>query len=152
MAVEHLHEAGIDALREARVVFDLRAGFRHRRRVDVVDHLHRVRIAHRDHRHQHGLPGRRARSVSGHSVSRPCGNPAVQALAVERHRCRLQHGRAHVDRDAAVVFQARRDDAGHGLHADAALAVKPLSLTKRTKAREPLPHCSTSPPSLLKMR
>jgi hypothetical protein len=32
------------------------------------------------------------------------------------------------------------------------LSVRPLSLTKRTKAREPLPHCSTSPPSLLKMR
>ena len=30
--------------------------------------------------------------------------------------------------------------------------VSPLSTTKRTKAREPLPHCSTSPPSLLKMR
>jgi len=29
---------------------------------------------------------------------------------------------------------------------------KPLSLTKRAKARAPLPHCSTSPPSLLKMR
>ena len=30
-----------------------------------------------------------------------------------------------------------------------ALSVNPLSATKRTKQREPLPHCSTSLPSLL---
>ena len=33
-----------------------------------------------------------------------------------------------------------------------ALSVSPLSCTKRTKQRAPLPHCSTSPPSALKMR
>ena len=32
------------------------------------------------------------------------------------------------------------------------LAVSPWSSTKRTKQRAPLPHCSTSPPSALKMR
>ncbi|MCY1290285.1 hypothetical protein D9M70_394230 [compost metagenome] len=32
------------------------------------------------------------------------------------------------------------------------LSVMPLSLTKRTKQRAPLPQCSTSLPSALKMR
>ena len=32
------------------------------------------------------------------------------------------------------------------------LSVSPCSRTKRTKQRAPLPHCSTSPPSALKMR
>src|SRR5205823_361610 len=54
-AVEHLQEAGVDALRKARMVFDLRTGFKYRGRIDVADHLHRMRIAHRYHRHQHGL-------------------------------------------------------------------------------------------------
>jgi len=31
-------------------------------------------------------------------------------------------------------------------------AVSPSSSTKRAKQRAPLPHCSTSPPSALKMR
>lgn len=34
----------------------------------------------------------------------------------------------------------------------ARLSVSPCSTTKRAKQRAPLPHCSTSPPSLLKIR
>ena len=86
VAVEHLHEAGIDALRKARVMLDQRPGSRHRRRVDVVDHLHRVRVAHRHHRHQYASPPRQSIG-SGHSVSRAFGH-AVQAGGVERHRGR----------------------------------------------------------------
>ena len=32
------------------------------------------------------------------------------------------------------------------------LSVRPSSSTKRAKQRAPFPHCSTSPPSALKMR
>ncbi|MNT45399.1 hypothetical protein D3C72_1819830 [compost metagenome] len=44
-----------------------------------------------------------------------------QAFGAERHACRLQLGRAHVDRDLAVVLQRQRDHAVHHLHAHRAL-------------------------------
>jgi hypothetical protein len=47
VAVDHLHEAGVHPLREARMVLDQRALFGDRGGVDVRHHLHRVRIAHR---------------------------------------------------------------------------------------------------------
>jgi hypothetical protein len=47
VAVDHLHEAGIDPARKARVRFDQRSLFGDRRGIDVGHHLHRVRVAHR---------------------------------------------------------------------------------------------------------
>src|SRR6266513_304918 len=43
-AIDDLHVSGIHALREARMVLDRRPLHCHRRRIDVVDNLHRVRI------------------------------------------------------------------------------------------------------------
>ena len=45
----HLHEAGIDPLRKARVTFDQRAVGGDRRGFDLGHDLHRMRIAHRHH-------------------------------------------------------------------------------------------------------
>src|SRR6185437_1166386 len=45
-AIDDLHEPCIDAPREARVALDARTEGGDRRRVDVGDDLHRVRIAH----------------------------------------------------------------------------------------------------------
>jgi hypothetical protein len=47
LAAGDLHEAGIDTLRKARMSFDQRSLACYRRRIDVVDHLDRVRVAHR---------------------------------------------------------------------------------------------------------
>jgi hypothetical protein len=58
MAVEHLHEAGVDAVREARVVFDLRAGFSHRRVSTSSTTCTACGLPIETVRHQHGLPGR----------------------------------------------------------------------------------------------
>ena len=59
-------------------------------RVDVVDHLHRVRIAHRDDREQQRLGAARLLDRQ-----RPQGvaalGPAGQAGAVERHLGRIEH-------------------------------------------------------------
>ncbi|CAM2170255.1 hypothetical protein BO443_10091 [Burkholderia orbicola] len=111
-----LHEAGVHALREARMALDQRAFFQHRIRFDVVDDLHRVRIAHRHRRN----PARRAAHVE-----RPQRVVAflagVEARGIERHLRRREHGRAHVDDDFAVVLQRQRDQALHDLHAHAAL-------------------------------
>src|SRR5690606_16767992 len=46
---------------------------------------------------------------------------AFEAAAVERHLVRREDGRAHVNRDAVVILEARLDDAAHGFDADRAL-------------------------------
>jgi hypothetical protein len=51
---------------------------------------------------------------------------AVQAGGVEGHALRFQDGRAHVDRDAAICFQARFDHAGQGFNPDRALVGQTL--------------------------
>ena len=121
MAVDDLQVAGVDPAGKARVVLDQRARLFQVLRIDIVDHLHGMRVAHRDDGHQDGATVARQRQVQ-----RPQGVAALrytgEASRIERHQCRFQHRRAHVDRDAAVKLQARRNDAGHGFHADARLA------------------------------
>jgi hypothetical protein len=59
---------------------------------------------------------------------------------------------AHVHPHLAVGQHPQFDQPGAGLHRDDSRSVSPWSRTKRAKQRAPLPHCSTSPPSALKMR
>ena len=47
LTVDDLQKAGVDSLREARVMLDLRPQLMHRRGADVVDAQHGVRVAHR---------------------------------------------------------------------------------------------------------
>ncbi len=51
---------------------------------------------------------------------------AFQAGRLERDLARLQDRGTHVHRDAAVIFQARGDDAAHRFDADAALVGQAL--------------------------
>src|SRR5450830_64891 len=50
VAVDYLHEAGIDAFWKARMMFDERSIGQHWCGFRIVDDLHRVRVAHRYHR------------------------------------------------------------------------------------------------------
>ena len=69
--VLHLHVTGVNTLRKARVMFDLRALGRYRRTLDIGHDLHGVRVAHRQHRDRHGqaihiqIVNRLARTGSG---------------------------------------------------------------------------------------
>ncbi len=115
VAPDNLHEAGIDALSKARVMLDCRAIGLHGGRVGIGDQLHRVRIAHR-HRRNPDLPAV--------DIQRPHAiltlGPGLQAAGVKRDLQRIQDGRAHVDRDAAVGFQRRLDHTLHGFNLDRA--------------------------------
>ena len=81
-ARQHLHETGVDPRRKARMQLDQASLGLHGRLLHVLDHLHRVRVAHGHQRHltredlagrrlqcqrpQHGLP-----LLPGHQP--PCG-------------------------------------------------------------------------------
>ena len=121
MAVHHLHEAGIDPARKARMVLDQRSVGIDRRALGVGYLLHRMRITHRHHRHQHGLV-LRWRSFKFERPQRVVAfGLALQAGGIERYLGWIQHRRAHVHRHIAVGFQPRFDQAGHGLNPDAGL-------------------------------
>ncbi len=147
-AVDHLHEARVHALRKTRVVLDLRALLGHGGGVDVVDHLHRVRVAHRQHRY-----GNDSAARAGAERQVP-GLPAAVGLRVEPgrvegHALGFEDGGAHVDRHAAVGAMRGSMTPASVCTRTVSLAVSLCSLTKRMKQRAPLPHCSTSPPSAL---
>jgi len=112
----HLHEAGIDLARKPPVRFDPAAELDHRRGVHVVDPLHRMRVAHRQHRHLDG--------VAAFQLERPHLEAAErarrQAAGVERQRVVLEHRSAHVDRDTTIVLQPQLEHAVHRLDVDRA--------------------------------
>ena len=92
----------------------------------------------------------------GHRVPAPTACPALlarsQAGGVEGQGGRLEAGAAHVhgDRSSSPSSSTRMPveiSARSGFLSD-----RPCSCTKRTKQRAPLPQCSTSLPSALKMR
>ncbi|KFB66022.1 MAG: hypothetical protein CAPSK01_004864 [Candidatus Accumulibacter vicinus] len=85
MPVEHLHETGVDTLRETRVRFDQWPQPLDRRGVDVGNHVHGVRIAHAD---------------SGHGpflVGDPEWLQKIVAVADEGNLVRGEHRHPHVD-------------------------------------------------------
>ena len=113
---QNLHEARVDAAHKSRMVFNLRAPNQHRRRVDRLDNLHRMRIPHGHDRSKGG-----ASLAIGRQFERP-GGPAVddlrrQASRVKRHFSQVKHRRAHVDTDPTIGLQRERQHAVHGLHA-----------------------------------
>ena len=120
--IHHLQEAGIDARRKALVALDQRALRDHRRGIDVGDHLHRVRVAHR-HR------GDRHRGVA--DLQRLHHRVGIGYKGHLRRR-KLRH--AHVHRDQAVCAQPRRDDPGPGLDADLGLRSEPLVVDEAHEA------------------
>ena len=87
---------------------------RHRRGVDVRDHLHRMRIAHRQ----------RADFDRAAADLEFVGERA--ALGLKRNARRLELRHAHVHGDAAVGFEPRHDDAGQRADADFGLLGEPL--------------------------
>jgi hypothetical protein len=80
-----------------------------------------MRIAHRHDRHEDSVIADRQRPQGVVTLDH-----AGQTGLVEWHVGRHEARRAHVDRDAAIVFQARADDPRHGLHTDAARLCQPL--------------------------
>ena len=114
-ARQHLHEAGVDTLRKPHMGFDLRPDRGYRGAVHVRHQLHGVGVTHGHDHHLHlghrgwGMQGQRPHQGLALAL---LGQPA----GVERHTRRLQHGCAHVDRDAAIGGQRRRDHTGPGLH------------------------------------
>ncbi len=132
------------------MVLDQRALLGHRRGVDVVDDLHRVRIAHRQHRHRHDrAAGMRAQARGARCASAPSGCGSRPA-ASKGTRAGSKIGRAHVDRRRGRRRPcAARSRPTASARARRPWSVRPCSRTKRRKQRAPLPHCSTSPPSAL---
>ena len=92
---------------------DLRALCGHRRRVDIVDHLHRVRIPHRK-RSNHDLGVRESERLRD-----------VLAVADEGNVGGRKSGRAHGDRHISAGLQARLDNAPQSFDADGALGRHP---------------------------
>ena len=86
-----------------------------RRGIDIGHHLHRMRIAHRNHRHQALRTGQGQRPEQVNTLRN-----RRQTRGVEGHSRGLEHRCAHVDRHPPVVFEARHDDAGLRAHADRA--------------------------------
>ncbi|PTN52250.1 dTDP-4-dehydrorhamnose reductase, partial [Achromobacter xylosoxidans] len=104
-----------DAAGEARVVFDQRADDGDGRGVNVVHHLHGVRVG-----DGHGRQGHAARQAGGHvELQLPQGILAFGAGGepggVERQGGRVEAGAAHVDRDLLVVTLVQHQDAGGDL-------------------------------------
>ena len=122
VARDDLHEAGVDPAREARMPLDQRPVRRDRRGIDVGDALHRVRIAHRHHRHFDLRP---SPSSIGHS-GKPSTRARRQPGGVERHARRIEVGRAHVDGDAAVVLHAQLERGGSSSRRDRPLVGEAL--------------------------
>src|SRR6185369_8271037 len=113
VAIDDLHEAGVDPLRKAFVVFDQRPVLGDRCAVDAIDNLHGMRVAHRNDADGERFVG--DIEVVDHDV----------IVVQERNFTRLKAGDAHVDRHAAIGLEARRDDAGLGLDADFTLVGQP---------------------------
>ena len=118
MPVDDLHEPGINPFGEALMAFDQRPVPLDRMLLDIVDHLHRVRVAHRHHRGFEGFVGY-VEQMNDHILVRQKGNFGRQKA-----------GFAHVDRDLAVGFEARGDDPFLRLDADLAFVGQPLLMDK----------------------
>ncbi len=114
----------------------------HGRAGDRGDREHRVRIA---HRHRADL----------HFGARDRERIDVRfGGGFEGQRLRIEIGRTHVHGDEVGVVNAGADEAGGTVEHDFAAAVTgaAAALRKEATQRTPLPHCSTSPPSALKIR
>ncbi len=106
--------------------FDARAQGRHRGALDVVDQLHCMRVAHREHRdlHDHAVDIQRL----DHGTCSPD----------ERNLAGTEPRHAHVDAHLAVRFDARHDQPSRGLDADLALAGQAVLANEDDEAARPV--------------
>ena len=74
--------------------------------------------------------------------------------STERHGEGIQRKarRPHINLDPALVLERGGDRPPGTSSTKVCFFVSPRSTTKRAKHRAPLPHCSASEPSVLKMR
>jgi hypothetical protein len=118
-----------------------------RRARDVVDQDHRMRVAHRGDRELDATAGELDRVARAVGDLRDAGRAGQ-----ERQRRGLEARRAHVHRDAAGLLEARVHQAAGLSIASVPPSARPARRSHSATQRAPLPHCSTSPPSALKMR
>ena len=127
-ARQHLHEAGVDLARKAVVHLDLAGRARPPARVDVVHALHRVRVAHRQHRHLHAgrrsAPAATARSrlrvaaparrqSNGMCACSKSGAPMSTVTRPSSRSCSSSGGSRSRRRTAALVGQAALAHVAH---------------------------------------
>src|SRR5262245_13335752 len=84
----------------------------HRRRVDVLHHLYRVRISHRQHRDL---------DRGALDLERPTRADRPETARVEGHVFGIESRRAHVDANLPVGLQTRSDHPGKRFDADLGL-------------------------------
>ncbi len=116
-AVDKLHEAGVDPLRESRMALQFLADRRHRSGVDIGHLDHRMRIA-----HAHRAAGQGGAVGQGQAVF------GGSSAGMDNHRDlgRLEARRAHVDPHLAVIEQMQLQQAGGGLHPQVALVAEAM--------------------------
>src|SRR5258706_2590088 len=110
MAIQHLHVAGVDARRKARVVLESGTLSRDRRLGHVGDELHRMGVTHRY-------------QVDLHLLA-----IEIQFLDAVVHRA------AHVDADLSILFQPRADQAAQRLYGDLGLGAQPMGMHELDEA------------------
>ena len=120
--IDDLHETGVDPLGEALVAFDQRPVPLDRVPLDIVDHLHGVRITHRNHRRFQGFVGH-IEEMDDHIL-----------VGKKRNLGRQKTRLAHVDRDIAVGFEARGNHPLQRLDADLALVGQALLMDETDEA------------------
>jgi hypothetical protein len=121
VVIDHLHEAGIHAAREARMTFDQPTIALNRGGIRIRHNLDCVRVPHRHYGHL----GRLVANVERPQHGGP-HHPRWQFGSVEWHLLRHEDGRAHIDRDPSVILKAWRDNARQGLYTDFALLSQSL--------------------------
>ena len=114
VTVDHVQKAHVDPGREARVMFNFRAQLMNRRRVDVVDTQHCMRVAHR---------------YGGQLDSLAIDVDFIAQRLFIRHKRnfgRHQTRRAHVNADLTVAAHVQLNDAAFGFDFDLALGGQAL--------------------------
>ena len=102
--------------------FNQRPVLGHRCLVDIGHHLNRMGIAHRYGRDHHV-------AITHHQRLHH-----LRRRADEGNFLGLENRHAHVDSDQTIRFQARADDAGHGLNTNLALVGEPLVMDEAYEA------------------
>jgi uncharacterized membrane protein SirB2 len=109
----HLHEADVDAAHKTRVLLDARASGGDGSVLGIVDQLHRMRIAHRQHGNVHVHFTVEAPEID---VTHPVG---FKPWGIKRHTGQIEHRPIHVDRHPAVVLHVQLEHVVHRLDLDA---------------------------------
>ena len=130
MPIKDLQESGVDTLRKLRMALDLGAFDRDRCLVDIGDELHRMWISHRHHDY-FARPPLTQRQVPKQGLA--LGSSA-ESSRVEWDLVGLQPGRAHINPDPAIGFEAWGDQATQGLDAQGGGIRQALIMNKSGEA------------------